>query len=172
MAAHVLLLLSLMNSPWESWTQNTFIFFPCYNQTAPWNIFTLQRVGVDGILNAAYGAPGCDNLIIFEYQRERSPIIFSWHLIWDRNGMQSCSLKAYFYLLAALFKLRNNNQRQNNRKGTRQVYFVFIIFTHWLVSAVGTFCGSLNCQKVFQPAVSSCWCSQVMSNQFIWKNTF
>lgn len=132
MAAHVLPLLSLMNSPWESWTQNTFIFLPCYNQTAPWNIFTLRHVEVDGILNAAYAAPGSDNLIIFEYQRGISPIIFLWLLIWDRNGIQSCSLKACFYLFATLFKLKSNCRRQNHKKGPDR-FILFSLFPHTVV---------------------------------------
>lgn len=42
---------------------------PGYNQTAPWNIFTLQHGGELGILNAARATLGSANLIIFEYQR-------------------------------------------------------------------------------------------------------
>lgn len=139
MAAHVSLLLSLMNSPWESWTQNTFIFLPCYNQTAPWNIFTLRHVEVDEIPNAASAAPGSDNLIIFEYQRGKRPIIFLWLLIWDRNGIQSCSLKAYFYLFATLFKLKNTYRRQNNKKELGR-FILFSLFSHTgFLSAAGTF---------------------------------
>lgn len=42
---------------------------PGYNQTVPWNIFTLQHGGELGILNAAPASFGSANLITFEYQR-------------------------------------------------------------------------------------------------------
>lgn len=76
----------LINLPREAWTRGIVLFSgPGNNQTAPWNIFTLQLGGELGILNAAPASLGSANLITFWYQRGKKMINISCDIWYSRR---------------------------------------------------------------------------------------